>query len=294
MTPTQYLKAVLRDQTLTSDSDELRALREKRNEVEGILRDGLDASPNIKYGGSKAKGTMIKESYDLDILCYFEHEDNGAGSTLKEIYEAVRDVLGEEYLVESKNAALRIRSFDGTDFHVDVVPGRYVDDDNSDVFLYQAQGDKERLKTNPSIHITHVRDSGVRNAIKLMKLWKVRNHLQVKTFALELLVIKLLGDRKSDSLEDQLTYVWEQFRDNMDDLSIEDPANPSGNDLSELLSYAVRFSLSTMARSTRNLIDNSGWESIFGEVEEDEEEDKKASLYSIASTITRPSKPHYG
>ena len=50
---------------------------------------------------------------------------------------------------------------DGRDLKVDVVPGRYVDTSQTDVFIHQNEGDKERLKTNIVEHVTHVRDSGI-------------------------------------------------------------------------------------------------------------------------------------
>ena len=59
--------------SLADDSEELKTLQERRAEVEKVLRDHFeDCSPTIRYGGSKAKGTMIKEAYDLDIIRLLE------------------------------------------------------------------------------------------------------------------------------------------------------------------------------------------------------------------------------
>ena len=94
---------------------------------------------------------------------------------------------------------------------------------------------EKRLKTNIDVHIEHVRDSGVTDAIRLVKLWKVRNGIVFKHFVLELSVIKLLDGRKRSSLESQLVHVLTEFRDSIDELTVEDPANPEGNDLSDVL-----------------------------------------------------------
>ena len=51
------------------------------------------------------------------------------------------------------------------DFHIDVVPGRFTDETKADAYLYQCGGDKKRLKTNLDVHLDHVRDSGVTDAI---------------------------------------------------------------------------------------------------------------------------------
>ena len=125
MTVDEYLDAVLRDQTLTGNCEELKKLRKHRNDIEALLRHEFsDSSPTIRYGGSMAKGTMIKAAYDLDMTCYFAHKDDGAGVSLKEIYENVEATLRDEYHAESKKSAIRLRNVeDLADFHIDVVPG---------------------------------------------------------------------------------------------------------------------------------------------------------------------------
>jgi len=103
----------------------------------------------------------------------------------------------------------------------------------------------------------------------------VRNAVSVKTFALELQTIKLLKGKSGSGFAAQLEHVWKEFRDRSATLSVEDPANPSGNDLSELLTDVVRSELSTVARRTLELIDDSGWEAVFGPVEDKSDRDKR-------------------
>ena len=296
MNDNQYLQNILDAQTLDPDGEEIKALRAHRKDVEALLSGKFkDSALTIRYGGSKAKGTMIVEAYDLDLIAYFDHDDTSAGDTLKDIYFNVETALASDYLIVRKPSALRLKSKDanqyGVDFHIDVVPGRYVDDTQGDTFLYQSTGDKERLKTNLDVHITHVKDSGVIDAIRLLKLWRVRNALPIKHFALELLAIELLKDKRNKALSDQLTHVWTELRDNLDAISIEDPANPTGNDLSELLNDGVRSSISAVAKSTLTLIADFGWEKVFGPVEETESESKASGLRRAAAVVTTPSKP---
>jgi len=291
----KYLQKILQSQTLSPDSEELKALQGHRADVEALLRKHFDkSSPTIRYGGSKAKGTMISEAYDLDLIVYFPHDDSPAGETLEDICNNVRKALSAKYLVQPKQSALRLQDNNpknaGVDFHIDVVPGRYTDDSNTDAFLFQASGEKKRLKTNLDVHINHVKDSGVRDAIRLLKLWRVRNGVNIKHFPLELVIIELLRGKKSSSLSQQLDHVWTEFRDNVDDITIDDPANPTGNDLSELLNDAVRSELSSVAYITLNNIDKLGWESVLGP-SEDNEEDRVVSLRQAAATVIKPTKP---
>jgi len=111
MTTNDFLAKVLVSQTLADDSVELSTLQTRRAEVEKVLREQFDdCSPTIRYGGSKAKGTMIKESYDLDLVCYFAHDDSGAGETLEDLYNSTRKALEATYVVEPKASAFGSRT----------------------------------------------------------------------------------------------------------------------------------------------------------------------------------------
>jgi len=296
MTDNEYLAAKRAEQTLQEGSTELNDLNKRGGEVKTLLKEHFsDSDPTIKYGGSKAKGTMIREAYDLDIICYFPRDDDDAGKTLKEIYEETEKALQANYRVERKPSALRIHDISGAnpglDFHIDVVPGRYIDGETGDVYIYQHAAEKERLKTNIEKHIAHVKDSEVVEAIRLMKLWRCRNGLTIKHFALELLVIDLLSGKKRASLTSQLTHVWTKFRDESDSLSVTDPANEN-NDLSELLNSRVRSQLSIVARSTLDLIGSGGWEAVFGKLATDDSETQKQSkLQAAVASVSTPTKP---
>ncbi|HEV7746134.1 MAG TPA: hypothetical protein VGO56_14135 [Pyrinomonadaceae bacterium] len=298
MSDNKYLEDILKSQNLADDSEQLEALRGHRADVEAVLLKHFEeSSPTIRYGGSVAKGTLIVESYDLDVICYFKQDDTGTGETLKDIYYNTKAALENDYLIEEKPSALRLKSRNvsewGTDFHIDVVPGRYTDDTKTDTFLYQSSGEKCRLKTNLDVHIAHVKDSGVIDAIRLMKLWRVRYGLAptVKNFALELLTIEVLKDKKDSSLTDQLKHLLTELRDNSDSISIEDPANPEGNDLSELLNDGVRQAFASVASSTLGLIENSGWEQVFGSAETEDTGSKSTALRQAAAAVVTPSKP---
>lgn len=299
MTTSEYLNEVLRLQNLSDNSQELKDIQSHRADVEELLRTEFsESSPTIRYGGSKAKGTLIKESYDLDIICYFPSDESEAGDSLKDIYENVAKALGTKYLVTRKNSSLRLNSLDASaanrDFHIDVVPGRYVDETGSDCFIHQNNAEKERLKTNLDTHIAHVKESGVIEAIRLLKLWRVRKGISLKQFVWELLVIEILKDKSSSSLEDQLEHVWSTIRDTEEPITIEDPANPSGNDLSQTVKDAWSL-LSSFSDSTLRTIEDSGWEGVFGSVSRPESTSARiASLTQAASTASVSSRPWSG
>jgi len=287
MTTDEYLNEVLSLQNLKEDSSELKDLRRHRDDVEKLLRDKFsESNPTIRYGGSKAKGTLIRESYDLDLICYFKHDDTAAGESLADIYNNVADALGDKYEVERKNSSIRILNKDrkapNRDFHVDVVPGRYVDESEADCYIHQENADKARLKTNLDVHIKHVKDSGVIDAVRLLKLWKVRKAIRLKQFVWELIVINLLKSKRSSSLEKELEHVWTSIRDVSEPITIEDPANPSGNDLSGVVEE-IWPTLVSLSRSTLETIEYSGWEAVFGPVKRAESSARTAALIGAAA-----------
>jgi Nucleotidyltransferase domain len=294
MNTDDYLQAVLAEQNLKEDSTELKGLQSERANVENLIRNKFGSVPTIRYGGSRAKGTLIKESYDLDVVCYFPCDSNLAGETLEEIYTNLRDCLAESYYVEEKTSALRLKGKAAEnyrcDFHIDVVPGRFTDEAKGDCYIYQKSAEKCRLKTNLDVHLEFIRDSGVVDAIRLLKLWKTRKALRLKNFVFELLIIELLEDMKSKPLADQLTHVWKALAIGSNAIGIEDPANPTGNDLSAVVAEAWP-ALTAAADGTLRIIESSGWEAMFGSVSNASATSTAEKAQWAAATVRTPNKP---
>lgn len=294
MTVDEYLHAVLDEQSLTQNSEELEALRKRGAEVKDLLRSAFSAySPSVRNAGSFEKGTMVRASYDLDLLCYFP-ADTDVGENLQEIYDEVASVLVEEYTISKKRSAIKL--LDPTDhedpvyFHVDVVPGRFIDGPDGDVHLHQRSGEKNYLKTNPEKQIGHVRDSGVRPAIKLAKVWRERSGFSLATFVLELLVIDLLDGREDDALEEQLKHFWSELKEQADSLSVTDPANDN-NDLSEILDAGAKAALARAAERALDRVEDEDWKAIFGEVEELDKDEKVEAAKAMGASVSTKIKP---
>lgn len=293
MSGNQYLQDLLASQKLDETSSEWKELDDEAARIEEIIRKAHpDSVVMFTHGGSRAKGTIIREDYDLDEVTYFQNDDTDPGETLEEIYEKIAKLLAKHYNVRRKRSALRLSMKDGRDLKVDVVPGRYVDRTNTDVFIHQNEGSKERLKTNIVKHIAYVRNSGCTDVIMLGKLWRTRNGIEIKTFPLELLVIVVLRYDNSGTLEDRFVRVLTAFADEIDDLHIEDPANPTGNDLSHALTDKIRKILSKVAADTLAAVDEHGWEHVFGKIEKQQAAVPRVNiLRSAAAGIAVPTKP---
>ena len=216
MTGHEYLAGVLDSQKM--QDEDLITLRQLRKEIEGVLREEYGSYPRFYYAGSYGKKTMIRASFDLDIVIYFPPTET---STLKTIYSFVHQTLiDSDYKVHPKTVSLQLPYEGG--FHIDVVPGRAQDNTYQYATLYK-NGENSTMQTSIKIHIDSVRDS--RDIIKLMKLWRVCHSLEWKTFALEQTVVRALKGQRKNDYERCLIKVFEFFQDNILTIRLVDPAN---------------------------------------------------------------------
>jgi len=268
MTNEEYILTVLRHATVFQKSSIGSELRARAEEVARVIKNGYpDSEPTIRIVGSYAKGTMIQQSYDLDLICYFERDEDEAGGTLEEIYHDVKKTLEARYTVNPKTSALRIKEADQdeeVDFHIDVVPGRYVNKaaSDDDVFIFQKQSEKCRLKTNLEKHLSHIRDSTQTDTIRIAKLWRELSAFELKTFILELLVIDIVKTTTKTSLSDRFEHFLREVKDNFEAYrGVKDPAN-SNNDLSTALSEAEDAMIAAATLSL-DVFEDSGWAGVF-------------------------------
>ncbi|MBK9632881.1 MAG: hypothetical protein IPO62_17805 [Saprospiraceae bacterium] len=291
----KYLQDLLKSQDLTKQQEI--DLEKHKKEVTDYLRKEFGDDPIIKYAGSREKETMFSERYDLDIVCYFPSSDN---RTLKEIRDDVAHHLEDKYQLTHKSSSERILDLKGSqapvDFHIDVVPGRFIEG-TTDVFLNVAYGDKQRMQTNLKTHINHIKDSGCVEIIRLVKLWAHRNNIKIKTFILELFVVKVLSEyREKGNLKKSFLKVLEEFKDKFTSIQLVDPAN-SKNIVSQLLSDPEKSSITNQADSTYKEINGSDdlakWKEAFVDTETKTDSSNNSSTKSayIVGSSFQPSRP---
>ena len=267
MTTEQFLHGLLTGQDLSAEQE--KALQAHKTEVTAFLRAEFGQTPVIKYAGSREKGTLIAEKYDLDIVCYFPSSE---ARSLKEIRADVSNHLRKKYALQSKASVERIVSLKGistpSSYHVDVVPGRFIDR-SKDVFLHVASGDKERMQTNLKAHIDHVVDSGCVPVIRLVKLWACRNSVDIKTFVLELFAVRALsGSHNKADLTKSFRQVLESLRDEFGRVQLVDPAN-TNNIVSQLVDSSAKALIAQAAKTALETVGESDeiadWQTVFRE-----------------------------
>lgn len=232
MTSQQYLESVLEANKFVIGSDDHKDVQKRRDEVEGKLRGEFGSKiQTVKYSGSIAKSTAVKGSYDLDIAVHFK---NGSFDTLKGMYDAVHDFLKKHYSIRRQRVSVALK-----DLHVDVVPGRRINPDDTsdnDVNLYRTDTET-RIKTNIVLQVSHVSASDARELIKLAKIWRDVWNLSFKSFAMELLVIKALDGFETTGLDAMMRQVLTYIRDNVETVALPDPGNHS-NDVASTIDSA--------------------------------------------------------
>jgi len=216
--------------------------------------------PTPYFGGSRGKKTMIKESYDLDIVLYFPETTN---FSIENIYDKVTRYLGSSnYRVITKNAAIRVLKREN--YHIDVVPAKRIKGSEDSAFLWRNE-DGERLKTSVVQHIASIREFGRRDVIKLLKLWKVRYKIEFPSFVLEQLIIRALKDNLNIRLNNAIIEVLEFISKNMETIRLEDPAN-TNNILTDSISAYDKDIISKFTKWTLKEYDHTslnGWKNLF-------------------------------
>jgi len=219
MTPHEYLCHVLTTQEMRGE--DLKVIRTLREELSGHLGRQLGSGPRIYYGGSYGKDTMIRESFDLDLVIYYPHTEPGS---LANIFGAVHQALvAGKYKVHPQTVALRLPYEAG--FHVDVVPGKARDASFHYATLYKNAQPHSTLQTSLKVHIDAVRKTELRQIVRLLKLWRLRHSVPLKTFALEILAARALKGQRKDNYADALLKIFQFIAKEMTAVRLEDPAN---------------------------------------------------------------------
>lgn len=230
MTGHQYLVGVLEKQRLTGM--DLEQLRNTRDQIERDLKP-IRYESRIYYGGSYGKKTMIKESFDLDIVIYFPHTDR---RPLRDMYESVYYSLNQAgYRMKEQRVALTLQP--SKQFHVDVVTGQAKDEDFYYADLYNIAEDS-RMRTSLKMHIDDAHR--VKDTIKLMKLWIRRHSLEMQKFAMEQVVIRALGDKDESDLDMSFQTVLQYLKSSILNVKLVDSANSNNHiQISETQRYKI-------------------------------------------------------
>jgi hypothetical protein len=191
---------------------------------------------------------MISVAYDLDIIVYFPPTDR---FSVRQLYEAVeRRLQHHGFATRRHNVAIRLPY---NHFHIDVVPGRAMDNTYRYANLYASEKDTTK-QTSLKVHIDLVRHGEAQDVIKILKLWRFRHGVPMRSLAIELATAQGLLYNRQTSLEDRVWKVLGWLRDSFATFRFVDPAN-SNNIISDDISASDKSTIigaATVSRSQRN------------------------------------------
>lgn len=259
MTINEFLKKLLENQKIAENFKA--EMHKDRDYFEKLVNNIPELSrPTFYWGGSYGKNTMIKESYDIDILCYFPADEP---HPLEEIYMIVRDhIIFAQPHAYQKNVAIRVEKREG--YHIDIVPAKRSGSDESTAYLYKSQ-ENRRLTTSVEKQIQIVRDFRRRDLLKLIKLWKSRNNIDIPSFLVEIITIQVNDDEKI-SIEGGLKKVFRFIASRIESCNIQDPANASNNIASnEVTAPSQKKKAKEIAKwcLEQDLDSVEGWKNVF-------------------------------
>ncbi len=216
---------------------------------------------DIIDSGSRAKGTAISLASDVDFLISLTSDCNENSGGLKSIYDSLYSTLSATYQnVRKQNVSIRI-NLNGLE--VDITPARKQPGFTYDHWLYVSKLDT-RKQTNIQKHISDISQSGRKNEIKILKIWRELNKIDFPSIYLEYLIVNnilLYYPKDVNSLDPN---TWRVFQELAKDVGnplfdrIVDPAN-SNNILSDLLTVAEKNKIIEQAKIAADQI---GWSSI--------------------------------
>ncbi len=248
----KYLRKLLAEQGITKNQK--KQLRDLGAKVKSQLEGLLEEKPIVYYAGSYRKKTMIKASYDLDIVLYWPSK---IPLKVEDLYNAVGSELQKNWnRLSAKNVGWEI-GFDG-DFHIDVIPGKRKDKSHKDAYLY-SRDINGRFLTSINKQVNYVKRRRRGKAIKLIKLWKKRKEVPIKTFILETMVVRGCKYLPRKTLEPQLTQALEYLADNITTIRLIDPAN-SENIISNNLTIEEKNRVRNLANKA---LSADNWSQVF-------------------------------
>ena len=199
----------------------------------------------VQKSGSRAKGTAIKGSSDMDMFLSITDRNNE--DTLQNYYNEIYDFLKNKgYKVRKQNVSIGIQYYG---YDIDIVPAKktnqssYMKDWKSyyDHWLWSNKK-QHRTKTNIQKHIDIVRDNSLQNYVMLTKVWRNNHGLDFPSIYIELMVNEALSKKRSYDLAEDFYYILSYIRDNIENKKIVDPSN-SQNIISDSLSTQEKASI---------------------------------------------------
>jgi hypothetical protein len=299
----KHLECVLGSHKISKEKKLLDKHIDRRNEIKEALEEEYGNNLYSPFNsGSYAKNTAVNIKFDFDLMAPFKRNAFGSNGTLKDMYDSVYQFIYGKYhgkgaTVRDQKVSIGIEFYpdvDGQIVNIDVVPGRelnvdqYKEDNKLNLYVNQKFGKIEAgsdyIRSNIQAQIDNIKDRAtaekdtIRKIIRLLKVWKIHKKPQLKSFFIELIVIKAIDNRDlTGDLWERLKIVLEYIKDEVKIVLLPDPGN-SANEVSDTLTDDEKSTLSDdMKYMIERIEENSDDIKMYFSINEKHpcEEDKK-------------------
>lgn len=195
----------------------------------------------VKISGSSAKGTAVSNGTDMDFFISLSSTTN---NTLNEIYESLFSYMnGKGFTVRRQNVSIGI---DHNSNQIDLVPGRRQSQYGNDHSVYVSKKNSW-TQTNIDTHISHISNSKRLNEIKLAKIWRNANALDLPSFYLELIIVDALCNKTVGATDTNFLAALNFIASNIGNRVYFDPSN-TNNCISDQISSAEKKRIADTAK----------------------------------------------
>ncbi|KAA8996330.1 nucleotidyltransferase [Paenibacillus spiritus] len=186
---------------------------------------------DIYLSGSRAKGTAITLSSDLDLFISLK---SSTSNSLKELYDSLYNHINHAgYKARKQNVSIGI-NFAGK--QVDLVPAKKRLGNTNYHSLYISKRNTW-TQTNVIEHINKVQNSDRLSEIILLKIWRKLHKIEFPSIYLELTVIEALKGRNKNNPANNFLLVLEYLGSHFLEKKVIDPANSSNIISEDLFRY---------------------------------------------------------
>jgi len=197
-----------------------------------------------KLSGSRAKGTAITLSSDLDI---FISLSSSTTAPLSAIYNALYDyICSQKIQCKKQNVSIGVVYNNKS---VDLVPGKRQHQHGDDHSLWKNRKNTW-TQTNITTHINTVRNSNRTVEIMATKIWRKQHALDFPSLFLELAVLEASKYRTYHDYDNNFWEVLGWLSSNIMTVRIIDPAN-SNNIISDDITNTEKNAIANKARESR-------------------------------------------
>jgi hypothetical protein len=276
-----YLRKILLSERLKNDSVFLnKAITYKKTVKEKLFRIFNDALVFYPLdGGSFAKRTAIVSNYDLDIVLAFVKDSYPSLEEMYyDVYKKLCKALGQQALIQKQSKAISVsfelKSGDFIDF--DIVPGKEINnfqkDKNLNLYIRPdwiwQRGSSFKTNYSQQRNIT-TNKPDARNVIKLLKIYRERNNLSIKTVVVEQCVVDALSENNfgiHPSLTENLLNAMDFMCKKLEQKFLIDFTN-SNNNLNNKLSRSDRCNISELLQKDIERVERDPryFQEIFGQ-----------------------------